>query len=300
MIEKINFKHSLIFFNLTIILSAFEYLRDNNLFVLSLLLILSIGVTHGSFDHIKGKKLLRLFKIKKYPIFFIGYISISILTIFIWLVFPKFLLFIFLVVASYHFGKEDSEFLKTKKIKFNEIILFFKGIIIIVAPLIFHKTQTIKIFETLNFNISNTFIISDIFLYCLLFISFLANLFLCLKQSYDNRSILLMDFFSVIILNIFINPLLAFTIYFCFLHSIRHSLSISYEINSKIIIGGKVFIKKAIPITILTALLYLVAILFLKNYFSLDESINKVIFIGLASLTFPHILLEYFLEKNGK
>jgi len=26
----------------------------------------------------------------------------------------------------------------------------------------------------------------------------------------------------------------------------------------------------------------------------------KVIFIGLASLTFPHILLEYFLEKNEK
>ena len=33
------------------------------------------------------------------------------------------------------------------------------------------------------------------------------------------------------------------------------------------------------------------------NYF-LDSAISKVIFIGLASLTFPHILLEYLIEKN--
>jgi hypothetical protein len=29
----------------------------------------------------------------------------------------------------------------------------------------------------------------------------------------------------------------------------------------------------------------------------LDEAVYKVIFIGLASLTFPHILLEYLIEK---
>jgi len=28
--------------------------------------------------------------------------------------------------------------------------------------------------------------------------------------------------------------------------------------------------------------------------------VNMVIFIGLASLTFPHILLEYLIEKNEK
>ena len=36
------------------------------------------------------------------------------------------------------------------------------------------------------------------------------------------------------------------------------------------------------------------------NFYKLDEAIYKVIFIGLASLTFPHILLEYLLEKNEK
>ena len=41
------------------------------------------------------------------------------------------------------------------------------------------------------------------------------------------------------------------------------------------------------------------SLFYLKNYYLLDSAISKVIFIGLASLTFPHILLEYLIEKNG-
>ena len=38
----------------------------------------------------------------------------------------------------------------------------------------------------------------------------------------------------------------------------------------------------------------------LSKFYGLNEVIIKVIFIGLASLTFPHILLEYLLEINEK
>ena len=62
--------------------------------------------------------------------------------------------------------------------------------------------------------------------------------------------------------------------------------------------GLPVFIKKALPLTILTILGYVVSISILNNYNELNETIYRVIFIGLASLTFPHILLEYLIEKN--
>ena len=80
---KLSFYHSLIFFNLTIILSALEYLRSNNLLIFCLFLILSIGISHGSLDHIKGKKLLKIFKIKSINIFYFSYIAIGLVTIFI-------------------------------------------------------------------------------------------------------------------------------------------------------------------------------------------------------------------------
>ena len=109
-----------------------------------------------------------------------------------------------------------------------------------------------------------------------------------------------MDYLSILILNFFLNPVIAFTIYFCFLHSIRHSISLIENIDKNIKVGFPIFIKKAIPLTGITAIAYFFSLMFLNNYYELDDAIYKVIFIGLASLTFPHILLEYLVEKNEK
>ena len=82
-IKKINLNHSFIFFfvvNLFCIL-LFKFNNLNISSILCLLLILIIGVSHGSLDHIKGKKLLRLFNIKSTYIFYITYILIAVIVI---------------------------------------------------------------------------------------------------------------------------------------------------------------------------------------------------------------------------
>ncbi len=295
--NKINFFHSLIFFNVCIFLSAFEYLRDNNLLIFSLFLILILGISHGALDHLKGKKLVKKFNYKSTISFYILYIFIGLSIIFLWLLFPIILLSTFLIVASYHFGKEDSEFISYKSNR--DLIYFLKGSLVITAPLLFHKTETIEIFNNLNFNISQSYLISDKFLCLFIIISFFANILISSNKQIEIKSILIMDFMSILLLNYFLSPILAFTIYFCFLHSIRHSFKLSNELNKNNFIKGfKEFIIKAMPLTILTAILFLISLLFLNNYYFLDSAISKVIFIGLASLTFPHILLEYLIEKN--
>jgi Brp/Blh family beta-carotene 15,15'-monooxygenase len=293
---KINFYHSLIFFNLCISLAGIEYLREGSFLIISLFLILTIGISHGSLDHIKGKKLIKYFGYKSISIFYLCYIFVGIATITIWLIFPKFLLFLFLVIAAFHFGKEDSEFIDKKK-NF-EHIYFLKGSLIITSPLFFHKEETLTIFETINFNISNSFMITNEILLIFILLSLISGIYLSLNKNIEEKSILLMDYLSILILNYFLNPIIAFTVYFCFLHSIRHSISLIYEINKNLRRGLPIFIKKALPLTILTIIGYIFSILILNNYNELDETIYRVIFIGLASLTFPHILLEYLVEKN--
>ncbi len=300
MIKKINFYHSLIFFNFSIVISAFSFLKNNSLLMLCLFLILTIGISHGSLDNIKGKKLLKFFNIKSMSTFYIGYSLISLLIILIWIILPKTLLSIFLIVAAYHFGKEDTEFLKKKNKVYDEILYFLKGLPVLVSPLLFHKIETILIFQSLNFNISEIIFIDNAFLYILLLISFFSTLFLLFRENIKIKSLLLMDFFSILILNYFLSPILAFTIYFCFLHSVRHSLTLMFQLNKNIKKGFILFVKKALPLTIITALAYLFSLYILSNYSELNESIYKVIFIGLASLTFPHILLEYLIEKKWK
>ena len=123
-IKKMNFYHSLIFF---LMANIFSLIIDQtkNLTVsplICLLLILSIGISHGSLDHIKGQKLLNTLKINNIYFFYIGYIFIAICIIVIWLIFPIITLTLFLFVASYHFGKEDTVFLINNHLSFNQIL----------------------------------------------------------------------------------------------------------------------------------------------------------------------------------
>ena len=298
--EKINFRHSLIFFNFCIFISPFYFYLNFEPIIFCLLLILILGISHGALDNLKGKKLLKLFGYNSLFSFYFVYILISFLIIFFWLLFPNTVLLLFLIVAAYHFGKEDTIFSFKRKFPISECLYFLKGSAVILAPLLFQKEETNEIFRILNFNVFESRIFNDHFLITLICLSFLSSLFISYKKNSDLKGLMMMDFFSLIILNFFLTPVLAFTIYFCFLHSIRHSITLIFELDKSFKSGFKKFIDRAIPLTFVTGLLFLIAVYFLNDFYRLDEAIYKVIFIGLASLTFPHILLEYLLEKNEK
>ena len=298
--KKINFKHSVVFFSLCILISPFYLVVSSEPIILCLFLILILGISHGALDNIKGKKLLKLFGYKSIISFYFAYILISLSIIIFWLIFPNIILFLFLVVAAFHFGKEDTVFSFKRKFFISESLFFLKGSSVIMAPLLLQRDATIEIFRILNFNVFESVIFSDQFLIILLCLSFLSSLYISNRKNVDLKGIMIMDFSSLIILNFFLTPILAFTLYFCFLHSIRHSITLIFELDKSFRAGIKKFINRAIPLTLVTGAVFLFTIYFLNNFYKLDEAIYKVIFIGLASLTFPHILLEYLLEKNEK
>ena len=306
--KKINFNHSFIFFLVCNIFSLIAF-KFNTLTIspfICLLLILSIGISHGSLDNLKGKKLFQIFKVKKFYIFYLAYILIAIIVIILWILIPYVSLIIFLMVASYHFGKEDTQFLIVENSYYNQFLFLLKGSLIIFAPMYFHFNETISIFKLLFIENENFYNFLDlieskkILLYCII-LSTLANILLFTKNFELKKFTIFLDYFSIIIINYYFSPLVAFTIYFCFLHSVRHSISLMSELDRDDLGNGfKIFIKKALPLTIITAIFCAIGLYLLNNTYNLESSILKIIFIGLASLTFPHILLEYLIEKNEK
>ena len=300
---KINKEYSLFlfFFNIFILFTVSDVLDSKEIEVpfkniICFFLISIIGVSHGALDHIKGYKLMEVYKINNKYLFYPVYIFCCLLVIFFWIIFPSVTLILFLLVASYHFGKEDSCVGSIIKKKFINLFYLFKGSVVVVAPLFFHTEETLQIFKILGDNLIMT---HENFLVSLLLISFIANFFI--MQWSNNSGFFLADWVTIFTLNIFFSPLVAFTIYFCFLHSVRHSFGLIYEINKKKFKNGlKKFLKRALPLTLVTAILFIFGVYILTNYYVLDDAIMKVIFIGLASLTFPHILLEYLIEKNEK
>ena len=307
-IKKINLNHSYIFFlfcNIfSVIVFKFSNLNISTLFCL--LLILTIGVSHGALDHLKGKKLLSILNIKKFYIFYLIYTLMALSVILIWTIVPAITLIVFLAVASFHFGKEDTQFLINKNSNLTSLLYFFRGLLVIIVPLYFNFDETVTIFKMLlidneQFYSGLSFIEKYKIIEIAISLSALSSIILFLIEFNFKKFAIFLDFFSIIILNYYLSPLVAFTIYFCFLHSIRHTVSLALEMdNTNLNNGFKLFIKKAFPLTVLTAIFCLVGLYFLNNVYELNNAILKIIFIGLASLTFPHILLEYFLEKNEK
>ena len=306
--KKINFNHSFIFFLVCNIFSLIAF-KFNTLTIspfICLLLILSIGISHGSLDNLKGRKLFQIFKVKKFYIFYLAYILIAIIVIILWILIPYVSLIIFLTVASYHFGKEDTQFLIVENSYYNQFLFLLKGSLIVFAPMYFHFNETISIFKLLFIENENFYNFLDlieskkILLYCII-LSTLANILLFTKNFELKKFTIFLDYFSIIIINYYFSPLVAFTIYFCFLHSVRHSISLMSELDRDDLGNGfKIFVKKALPLTIITAIFCAIGLYLLNNTYNLESSILKIIFIGLASLTFPHILLEYLIEKNEK
>ena len=95
---------------------------------------------------------------------------------------------------------------------------------------------------------------------------------------------------SVAILAIFAPPLIAFTVFFCGMHSARHILrsltalkileSSSFKISLAAIFGTLLFVYIAASIAWL-----------FQSSNSLDARIIQIVFVGLAALTVPHMIL---------
>ena len=299
-INNLYKKHILYYcggFLLCILYSTYGLPILENILPICFLLILLIGISHGALDHEKGKKLFKIYKINNIFYFYLSYILIAILVTLLWYKLPTFTLFLFLCVASYHFGKEDSIYSNA-----NNLVLFtIKGSFIIFAPIFINYEETLNIFSLLNANndifigFLNIFEPNNMKLFLIFIIFYLLINFLIYGLYLQLLG--LIDLIVIFVLNSLFSTIFAFTFYFCFMHSIRHIISMILE--EKIAISA--FIIKAMPLTLLTGIIFITSgwIIALNN-FTLDEAIIQVIFIGLASLTFPHILLEYLLEKNEK
>ena len=193
--KTINLRHSIIFFNLCILMSPIYQTINYTLIIFCLFLILIIGISHGALDNIKGAKLLNLFGYKSMYLFYSSYIFISLLIIFSWLILPNLVLLFFLIVAAYHFGKEDTIFKLKKNLIFKEILFFFKGSSVIIAPLLFQRENTNEIFATLNFYIFQNSLFNDIFLMIFLLLSLFSSVYLSIGKSIEFKNVMILDYF---------------------------------------------------------------------------------------------------------
>ena len=261
--------------------------------LLALCMVSFIGVPHGSFDGAVAA-LLGYKTRKDFFIFVILYLIISASVIVFWIYFPVVALFIFIFMSVIHFGLCDWSYLELGKYKWSVSITH--GLNIVFGIIFFHTSETFEIFAFL----SNS---SFIHLQNYLFIAYFFYFILLLRYSYLAFIVPrlrwgLLEMIIVLLIVFLTEPLVAFSIYFCFIHTFKHVKSILKD-TSKYLSNNKFVTITTISFTLLTWIGGSLAIVYLYNNYSFEESFIKTLFIGLAALTLPHMtLVDVFYRRK--
>ena len=239
-------------------------------------LIFFLGVPHGALDPLFAQKLLSISSWQSWLQFTVVYLILVFLSIMIWWQFPLFFMIGFLLISMLHFSKDLTSFTPV-------VSRLLYGGAVIVLPALLHFDEIQRLFSLILNDDDGTKIAS--FLHVLAWPVVIALCCAILYELTKNwRSAL--EVVAVSLLSIFADPLIGFTLYFCCMHSLRHILRAQRYSQASF---GKLLLISLAPMagTVLIVILG-------WHYFppSPDYArIVQVIFVLLAALTLPHMLL---------
>ena len=253
--------------------------------IISFFLIFFIGLPHGSFDGAVAV-LVGFNKRIQFIQFLFYYIALFLLVILFWLYFPIFALTIFIIMTIIHFGLCDWTNFGINKYKYS--VSFTYGMTIIFGIIYFNENQSFLIFEYLTND--KIYLIQKYFFipYFLTILSIVYFIFLSIFEKKLRKGVI--EILFLLIIFYLFDPLLSFAIYFCFFHTYKHLKHLIKNIYLNLT-NKKFVIYSTLVFTVISWVGGLVIIYYLVQNLTLYESILKVIFIGLAALTLPHMLL---------
>ena len=255
----------------------------DQLSVIALLMVVLIGLPHGALDgaiamHLgAGRNLTFILQ------FLLLYLFCGLLVVVLWYNFPPISLAVFLIISMIHFGWGDAN----SKIKLLSLLqIICHGGIVVFGIVYFHIDEVIPLFDMLTQRNSNFSI--RLSTYCFYGVSILTLLYLYLVFRVQELRSRFLELIVIWFIVIFLPPLLGFAVYFCFIHTTRHIHNIWVEL--KVDISIKSLIAQASILTIASWGMGIIAF-YIFDAGDLDTNIIRIIFIGLAALTVPHMIL---------
>ena len=253
--------------------------------LLALAAIVMIGLPHGAFDGAVALALGYGKSLKSMLGFILGYISIAASVVAFWIVFPDVALILFLTISIFHFGIGDAQsgdwLTRTTQILAH-------GGLVVVGISILHRTEVEPMFVHL---IGSKTILLWQFLniasFCLLVV-LIAYFIQAFMQS--EVRIRFAELAGLGLAYYLLPPLVGFALYFCGVHSFRH-LRYTWVKLRKQKYGVRTLVLLALCFTLVSWILGALVFWQMPSSEPLDGAILQIIFIGLAALTVPHMLL---------
>lgn len=240
------------------------------------ILVFFLGVPHGALDPIFARQLYGIRSLPGWIAFALIYVALGALVVGLWWLQPGVFLMLFLLASAVHFSGDLAP-------QTPAVARFFYGGAVIFFPVLLHAAEVSQLFGFLiGTSAADTLVIGIRWLAW----PWLTATALVLVFMWRRNGLTALEIASVSLLMIAVPPLLAFTVFFCVMHSARH------------VLRTQQYAALAAPSLLLTSAAPMAAVLvgsalglYLFKDLTFDMDIVRLVFIGLAALTAPHMLL---------
>lgn len=255
-----------------------------------------IGLPHGAYDlevarRIFAPRLGRWW----WVCFGAGYLAFAFVALGLWAIAPLIALAILLIGGAAHWGLDDLEDVPRNRAA-TAWLAMSRGAIPVAAPMFFHAEEVSTVFATLlGTPVAASTVQSLGLAWGLIALpGIVASVWWSHGRVNFARLRIIAEPAVLMLWFAAAPPLLAFTMYFCFWHAVRHSLRSTLQAEP---VGGLrrallAYLRAAALPTVLTWLLAAVAAAMFLRDTALTEGIWSATFMGLFALAVPHILLE--------
>lgn len=251
--------------------------------LIAVVLISIFGLPHGALDPIVAYRAGVWRKPRGLVFFLVGYIALCSSMIIFWGFFPVLGFSLFMILSAIHFGRDYQRYSEStlEQLSYGAFVL---GI-----PVIFHPEQASIIFEFLLFGYAPKTLIILIQAFAI------AGIIVLALNIKHHAKVALIELLSLLAVAWILNPLWYFVLFFCGLHSPRHIIS-SFRLLKPELKSLGLFVM--FLITLITIGIGIGVGIFMKdNSLMIDALTLQILFVGLAGLTVPHMLL---IERDRK
>ncbi|MEM7281371.1 MAG: Brp/Blh family beta-carotene 15,15'-dioxygenase [Pseudomonadota bacterium] len=245
--------------------------------------VVFLGLPHGAMDPMVAISSGLVKTIRQMCVFLMLYVLIAALALLLWVVSPWLALTVFLLQSVWHFSEDWTGELPA----WQRMVV---ASLIIIAPAVFHGAETERIFAILVQADAIALILG-----LQLFGFFALPLFIyTVLGLFRSNSLCALELGGILLLAWLLPPLLFFVVYFCALHSPRHII----EWVERETFNAQQYLFVVLIVTVLTSAAGF-AIATGLRFEETPSAAIYVVFVGLAVLTVPHMILIQHVRGEG-
>lgn len=253
--------------------------------------VLISGVPHGAVDHLRiASRLGRSISLTWLSAFVCSYAAVALAVAGVWWLLPLPSLVLFLLLSVHHFGSGDAD---------DAFGVLVHGSLPILVPAAVHPDAVGGLFALLTGSADDgwqrTLHMAQPMLLASALVLLAVRLFL--RRAGPRGDLL--ELIAIATAGAVLPPLLSFALYFCVWHAPRHVLHVARELwpgpPSRAVAR---FGAAALPMTLASLAGASIVFVLLPTDAAVGERWLQVIFVGLAALTVPHLLVTEALHRT--